>query len=386
MNSTLAQSLALWCALLAVAPGGVVGQSPRARPDGRRDVPTTVRAIAVHWDQVPLSEAVARLARALQHPIFVDRRVDPTRRISFSARDELPQDVLNALATELSLGVSQLETVDYLGPPQMARQLRTLAALRRDDVGRFPPGERKVLLERRGRSWPRLAEPRELVIEWLRADGWSVRRAELIPHDLWSAGQLPPMSLTDQLTLLLAGFDLTFVPVAGQQAIEIQPIREPVTLRKNYRVRTSRMPALEVLRQELPDAELQIRGNQMTVEGRLEDHDRLLELLGRRSSRPSRSTPAQSTPAQSIEQRYTLRVDQQPVGTVLRQLGQQLGWNVDIDQAAIKAAGLSLDQRVSFSVQDATIDGLLDALLKPAGLGYQRDGQELTVTPRAADE
>jgi type II secretory pathway component GspD/PulD (secretin) len=146
------------------------------------------------------------------------------------------------------------------------------------------------------------------------------------------------------------------------------------------------MPALEVLRQELPDAELQIRGNQMTVEGRLEDHDRLLELLGRRSSRPSRSTPAQSTPAQSIEQRYTLRVDQQPVGTVLRQLGQQLGWNVDIDQAAIKAAGLSLDQRVSFSVQDATIDGLLDALLKPAGLGYQRDGQELTVTPRAADE
>jgi Secretin and TonB N terminus short domain len=383
--STLARSLALSCVLSAIVPGGVYGQS-RSRSDDRREVPTSLRAISLHWDQVPLSEAVERLARALQHPIFVDRRVDPTRRVSFSARDLLPDAVLAGLAADLSLGVSRLESVDYLGPPETARELRTLAELRRDQVRHLPPAERKVLLARNSLSWPRLAEPRQIIADMLEADGWTVRHAELIPHDLWPASQLPPMSLSDRLTLLLAGFDLTFVPVGGQQAIEVQPIRRPVTLARTYRVSAARMPTPEVLRQELPDARWQVRGSQLAVAGRLEDHERLLELLGRRPAQPRRSTRTVTTSTQTIEQRYTLRVDQQPVGAVLRPLGRQLGWNFHIDQAAIDAAGLSLDQRVSFSVQDATIDRLLDALLKPAGLTYQLDGQELTVVPRAADE
>jgi len=380
LNRTSACSLALSCVLLATASAAANGQSPRTRTDGGRDVPTTVRAITLHWDQAPLSEAVERLAHALQHAIFVDRRVDPTRRVSFSARDQSPDAVLEALATELSLGVSRLDTLHYLGPPETARQLRTLAELRREEVKRLPPGERKVLLERESRSWPRLAKPREIVLQWLQPAGWSVRHAELIPHDLWPAGQLPVMSLADQLTLLLAGFDLTFAPVAGEQAIEIRPIRGPVTLQKTYRVARDRMPEPDVLQRELPDAQFQVRGGQLTVGGRLEDHERLLELLGRRPTRPARPTRTQT-----IEQRYTLRVDHQPVGAVVEQLGRQLGLNVRLDQAAIEAAGLTLDQRVSFAVRDATLDGLLDALLKPAGLTYQLEGQELTIVPPAAD-
>jgi hypothetical protein len=377
--SKLAQSLALSCALLALAPAGARGQSSRARSNDRRDDPTSLHAITLHWDQVPLSEAVERLARALQHPIFVDRRVDPTRRVSFSARDTAPDAVLQALANDLSLGVSHWETVDYLGPPETARLLRTLAAVRRDEAGHLPPGQRKALLARHDRAWPRLAEPREIVAELLAAEGWTVRHAELIPHDLWPAGQLPPLPLVDQLTLLLAGFDLTFVPVAGEQAVDIQPIAGPVTIEKTYRLARSRLSGLDALQKALPDARMELRGSQLVVVGRVEDHERLLELLGRRPQRP-----VHAAKEKKIQQRYTLRVEQKPIGVVLDQLGRQLSLNVQIDRAAIAAAGLSLDQRVSFSVQDATLDELLDALLKPAGLTFELDGQELTVTPRAA--
>ena len=43
------------------------------------------------------------------------------------------------------------------------------------------------------------------------------------------------------------------------------------------------------------------------------------------------------------------------------------------------AAGISLDKRVSFSVENADREKLLDALLTPAGLEYRIDGEQIRV-------
>jgi hypothetical protein len=352
-------------------------QSPAPRTDDHRDPAPTLPAIRLHWEQVPLSEAVERLAHALRQPIFVDRRVDPTRLVNFSSDAAAAEVVLNTLASELGLGVSHIKPVFYLGPPDMAQSLRTLAALRGEEARQLPPDERQVLGERKPRSWPRLAEPRSLVTELMQGHGWSVDHAELIPYDRWPAGQLPAMSLSDQLTLLLAGFDLTFHPLPGQHTLVIQPIERPVTLRKGYRLSAAHMPDLESLRRQLPGADLQLQGRQLILDGRLEDHERLPELLGRRPVPPQRKAPPQKS-----EKRYSLRVDHQSAASVLRQLCKQLAWNLHLDSTAQQ----SLDQPVSFSVADATIDELLEALLKPAGLTYRLEGQELTVVPRPGNE
>ena len=55
--------------------------------------------------------------------------------------------------------------------------------------------------------------------------------AERIPHDLWPAGNLPELSLAEQLTVLLIGFDLTF---------ELRP--------EDRRLRLCRWQALSVAR------------------------------------------------------------------------------------------------------------------------------------------
>ena len=49
--------------------------------------------------------------------------------------------------------------------------------------------------------------------------------------------------------------------------------------------------------------------------------------------------------------------------------------------AAIAQAGISLDQRVSFQVNQVTLDALLEAVLKPAGLTSRKEGDEIVVTP-----
>ena len=378
--TTCTRLLLSWCVVMGFAAATAMGQSASARGKGSAALPSD-RTITIHWEQVPLREAVPRLSKALGRTIWVDRRIDPNRRISLVVRDATGAEVLEQLGSELSLGVSQLDPVVYLGPRQTAEQLRTVATLRHAEVRRLSSSRRRVLEQRQRLSWPRLTEPRSLIIELLRENGWTIRGAELIPYDLWPAGELPAMSQVDQLTILLAGFDLTFQSLAGQNAIEIKPIEEPVTLLKRYRWRADRMPDLDVLKRQLPGAKLRIEGGRLVLDGRVEDHERLLELLGNKAPQPSRPAPSPNA-----EQRYTLRVENQPVGEVLRQLAERLRWNLIIDEASIRAAGRSLDKQVSFAVEDVALDDLLEALLQPAGLTYQQEGQQITIVPGTSQE
>ena len=40
-----------------------------------------------------------------------------------------------------------------------------------------------------------------------------------------------------------------------------------------------------------------------------------------------------------------------------------------------------MEKRVSFEVKDADLTALLEALLHPAGLSYERDGDQLKISP-----
>jgi hypothetical protein len=53
-----------------------------------------------------------------------------------------------------------------------------------------------------------------------------------------------------------------------------------------------------------------------------------------------------------------------------------------VDEAAIRRSGRSLDRRVSFAVENVELDELLEALLQPAGLAFERDGTRVRIGPR----
>jgi len=99
---------------------------------------------------------------------------------------------------------------------------------------------------------------------------------------------------------------------------------------------------------------------------------------GRRGRAPAREAP----PPQGTKQVYTLRVAEKPVGAVLRELAQRLNWQIEFDEAAIRAAGRSIEKRVSFAVENVEQDALLDALLRPAGLDFRRDDERIMIVPR----
>jgi hypothetical protein len=224
-------------------------------------------------------------------------------------------------------------------------------------------------------AWPQLTEPRGLISSVAQLRGWQLAQAGRIPHDLWAANKLPALPASDQLTVLLIGFDLTFALNPNKRTLEIVPL-ESKTIKRSYPLDGRKVALVEILRANLPDTVVRFSSDSVVVEGRVEDHERVLELLGERAPQP----PADEA-VHPGKQVYTLRVEEQPVGVILQQLATRLNWAIEIDHAAIEAAGLSVDRRISFAVEKSSQDELLEAVLRPAGLGYRKEGERIRIVP-----
>ncbi len=332
----------LACSPLLAQSGGK--NAPRGKPrfslDTAASQPRGPRPTAtIHWQGVPLREAIGRLQPLFDEPVFVDRRVDPNVRVSLDIAATSAEQVLKALAAEHELGVGRLGTLIYLGPRSSAEQLRATVAQRSNEIVRLPAELRPSLMRKQRLTWPRLSDPRQLVSTAIEQCGWRIADPERIPHDLWAAGELPELSVAEALTVLLIGFDLTFEWRPAERSIQIVPLQAPIAARET-------------------------RGTQ---------------------NRPAAKAAA-SRPAGGTKQVYSLRVQEKPVGAVLRELTNRLHWAIQIDEEAIRAAGKSLDQRVSFSVENADQDKLLDALLTPAGLDYRVEGEKVRIIPQRYGE
>jgi hypothetical protein len=174
--------------------------------------------------------------------------------------------------------------------------------------------------------------------------------------------------------VLLVGFNLTFAVHEPGHTIEITPLRGPVSLSRRYPFQAPL--TVELIKEEFPDAQTFVDGGEIVVMALVEDQERLADMIQGKKPRTQEAPPRRNT-----KQVYTLRVEEQPVGAVLRQLGDRLGWTIVIDEASLTASGRSLNQRVSFAVQNVDEDALLAELLRPAGLDFERDGNRVTIRP-----
>ena len=89
------------------------------------------------------------------------------------------------------------------------------------------------------------------------------------------------------------------------------------------------------------------------------------------ASRPTLEKPGHRVVVGQSQKIYSLQVEL-PVGQLLKSLGPRMGLEIRVDQAAITAAGKSLNTKVKLDVKEASADELLRAVLDPAGLTFTR--------------
>lgn len=320
------------------------------------------------WSGHPLRHALGRFAQTNRVAVLLDRRVDPGQKLRLALRDMSVRAALQEIARDRRLGVSLLGSVVYVGPPPVAARLRTLAALRTEQVRQLPAAVGRKFLASRRIGWDDLTTPKELLEDLAQENRFTIADLELVPHDLWAGIDLPPMTLIDRLTLILVQFDLTFNVSANGKTVTLLPIPEEVTLVRSYPGGSDPKTTARRFAALAPKAQVEVVDGRISVSGLLEDHERIKSPRRKEPTKPDRSTSS------LVRQRFTLKLQEQPLGSVLRQLAESLALDLQIDREAIREAGISLDQRVSLEVKEVTVDRLLGKLLQGTGLKFHRQG------------
>lgn len=328
------------------------------------------RPLDLAWDDVPLRDGLNRLAEVHRVAIFLDRRIDPDQKMQLSVQGEPLELVLLRIATLAGGATCQVGDVIYLGPESTAERLPTVAELQSQFARSHGSAELAKLLERRPYQWPEAATPRQILEDIAQSAGlqWN-QLGQTIPHDLWPAVALPPLRKTELLSLVLAGFDASYRLGSAVEGVRLEPIPIPatVTLTKTYPFEGDVPAVLAQVRELYPDVEIDSDGRQLVVTGSQQHQAAIAKFL--------RGRPVRRRVAGDPEKRYTLTVQEQPFGPVVRQLGNQLGLTVSLPEVEPAV----LNRRISFSVQEVDLVGLLDAVFAGSGFTYDLAEDQLAV-------
>ena len=330
--------------------------------------------VSVTWSGVPLRQALKSLSQSQHVAIMLDRRIDPEQKIELTLDDLSLDAALKSIVQKMKIGVGQVGSVFYFGPESTARRVRTLAALRRDEVLRLPIGERSKFLSQHPWHWDDGAAPADLMAGLATECKTPIGGLEKIPADLWPAADLPAMNFIERLTLIAAQFDRTFEIAADGTSIKLTAMPESAEISHSYTLPNGVGPrqVIAKLKTALPDAQCDFADGKLQVRGRAEEQDFVADVLAGRTAKNTTVTPGKKV--------YSLSLVK-PVGDFIKALGEKLGLEVKFDAAAIEAAGISLKKEVRVNVKEVSEEELLQAVLTPAGLTFDRQGKTITVRP-----
>lgn len=329
--------------------------------------------VDLRWEDVPLRDALNRMASSQEIAFFLDRRLDPDQLISISANAIPLEMVVQTVAKKAGGGSCHVGSVVYIGPADTARNLATVAAVQEDFARQSRDPAIRELFSSEAVQWPELTEPRELLTDLAQRHRLTFRNLnEAVPHDLWRAGELPKMTTVESLTLLLAGFGATYRVVknaAGDSQIELIPLPEDPQLTKRFPFRGDLSDAATKLQAEFPDLAVETQAGAVTVTGKYED----VTLAGR-MLRGETIKRMNVTPGKKL---YTTAVQQQPLGAVLNSLAKSLSLKIEASDEVQEM----LQQRVSFSVEKVDVAELLQAAMAETQVQWELNGDVLKITP-----
>ncbi len=366
-------------ALAAVNVVAAQGPAPNwlTGRDLERQLQQTVPVL--HWRDAPLRPAVQTLARANRVAVLIDRRIDPGQPLTLSPERTPLREIFHLVAEERGLSTGWIGPVLYFGPPKEGPRLETILELQRDGIRKLSAAARRPWLRTASISWQDFAEPRQLLQEIAEEGGLELSGLQQVPHDLWAAADLPPLSLVDRLGLVVGQYDLTCNIDSSGRKVSLVPMPPDVALVRTYPGGREVEKTARQWREFAPAAQFKVVGEKIFVRGLLADHRRIEESMT--STHPERSTSARAG-----ETRYTIREAKGTLGRLLEELAGRLELDLRRDDAALEAAGISLDQQVSLSVADVTLEELLNSLLVPAGCQFRLDGKRLVVLPAAKSD
>ncbi len=388
----------MWAALAQSAANGADPPENGGFHSGKGFRQALDRTISATWEQVDLRTITRRIEETRQIALLVDRRLDPSRPVKFAAHDVRLGELLERLASERDAEAIVVGNTVYLGPKLATEKLRTLIALRTQEFERLKSARRSGLSPSDLR-WDDLTTPSELLSRLSQRDRVRIEGGDQVPHDLWAAATLPDVNVIEALSLILIQFDLTFHWTDGGSGVEIEPAPEKVVIERHHAVRKgtlakkgAHIALLEEVKERYPGLPARLAAEGIEVGGTVEQHEEIERFLGRGEpglkspDRAGSKTASKEKKARKeSEIRYTLRMQDKPLGSLLKTLErpEHGDWKFEYRNDELQRAGIRLDQRITFDVREVAIAELLKKALDQAGLQFEIQDRVVRLSPKS---
>ena len=342
------------------------------------------RAIAApltaRFDDLELGELLRTLGNERQLVFLLDRRIDPTRHVSWRTGGE---PFLEAVADRLSANLASARAIGstiFLGPEDSLKKLRTVIALRMEELrsgGDARLKQQFQVLRDHTLDWEDATEPREVLRQISTQWKIGIEGIDETPYDLWPAGLMHDVNFVEALSLVLIQYDRTFAWNEAADGVTIVPMPDKVWIERPHTVSAARRDSIrDDVEGILKSIDHTLERDRLLVRASIEEHERIATMLGQR---PGKSTPTKVSVAPLKQRLFTLTAEKVRIGDALQALREQ-GITVNYDAAAFEAAKIDLETRVDLKLNKATADVFLSSLCDPLGVDYAIEGVTVTLT------
>lgn len=353
----------------------------------------------VSWAHAPVKAALTKFTRSHNLALVIDRRMNPELTINRTCRGAaiplILRDALGSLEAptrmtphpESAFALSQIGDVLYIGPAEYARKLQTVLSLQEDKI---PAAAKKSWSRKSALTWPELAQPRDILQKIAKKYQVKITNLKTVPHDLWQANSLPEMTLTEQLTLILGQFGLTYAfdpKDTSGKTLEIRPL-EPaeITVRQAYPA--NRQPRLDTVREIFPEAEISESGGKISISGPVEVHRFMqaesLKAVTLNVGGFPKDQAAEKAEAALADVRFTGKIEG-PFLAIMKRLCEDNHMQLLTDQETLSAGGVSENLIIHASPVNRTLEELLRDVAGVANCTIKITGNQVRILPKAGE-
>lgn len=330
--------------------------------------------------RVGLRDGLKQLGDDFRVAVLLDRRIDPDQVVNLAIDAAYFDEGIADLVEPLKAEVRVVGNTVYVAPRDSAATIRTRVELARRQLELACEGNavrRAELKMKFPVSWLALTSPRGIAASIASRYKLKLENPTDIPHDLWAAGSIASADAAEAFLLVVSQFDMG-VEWVDADTVRFVPLPENPVIEASHRVRdrAALQKLQETLQAAYPERKFTSRGLSIVLSALLEEHDEIDLLLGNKQPRKP-ATPAKSAP---LSQRRIKELQVQDVTlSAISDLLRSQGIPVVYDSAAARAAGIDVDQLLTVTLKDATLEQLLEQTAGKLGLAYRVEEDRIVV-------
>lgn len=344
--------------------------------------------VSLSWSHAPLRVSFTKFCRLQKIALVMDRRVNPELTVTQTFQNMSMIYLMRHALTVLEdpthftrepgglYELSQIGDVLYVGPKPYVRKLQTLIYLQERKV---PADARKIWMKKTVLTWEDFDRPRDILQKIAERYQIGVSNLKNVPHDLWWGNRLPEMTLTEQITLILGQFNLTYDVDSSGKMITIKPLNlSEITVTRMYPKDLE--ARLAEAKKVFGETEYYLKDNKLCVNAPVEVHQFLQakkKSLEQINVGGFKSYVAASSAVKegSLDTFRFSGMVKGPFFHILNELGRK-GLSVQYDAQSMQDAGINPNVIISVEAKDFTAAELMREIARQGGCKLHVEGSK----------